>query len=342
MRNIALALRALFRTPFVTAVAILSLALGIGANAAVFGLIDALLLRPLPIERPDEVVAVYEALSSSPHAPTAFPTYVDLRESSTSFDALAAFKNRSAGLRVGERTDRVTVGAVTGNYFRALGLRPQLGRLLVETDEAAPGSTPYAVLSDGFWRRFFGADPDVVGRDVHLSGTSFTVVGVAPRGFRGTTLSSEPAMWVPITMVQSIDPGGLFAADVLDTRAFQWASMVGRLAPGRSAAAAEAELNTLFGRLVEAGLEEHGAEGVTRSIRVASVNVGSTLASREPLMRFIALPLVVAVLTLAIACLNVATLMLARVSERSRELGVRAALGAGRRHLVRQIGRAHV
>lgn len=248
------AARSLARTPGFTLGAALVLALGIGANAAIFSLVDAVLFRPLPVERPEELVRVYakEATSfagSDGISNSSYPVFEDYRDQATSFAALGAYADALPVHLVqdGGRPERLTAGVVTGRYFELLGARAQAGRLLTPADDAAPGREPVVVLSDRLWRRLFGADPRAVGATVRVNGHAFTVAGVAPAGFYGVSLAALPQLWVTTSMAPVALPefGG---AAMLADRTFSWLDMVGRLKPGVSMAQAQAELDTIAAR----------------------------------------------------------------------------------------------
>ncbi len=343
VRNAA---RTLARRPLLTGIIMLTLALGIGANAAVFSLLDAVLLHPLPVRDPATVVSVFQALNAhTPYFGTAYPTWQDLRRESKSLQDLAAFTVLDVGLRAGTASDRVAAGLVTGNYFAVLGVNAQHGRLLQESDATKPGDAPVVVLGDALWHCMFGGDAAVVGRSIELGGYPFTVIGIAPRGFRGTELSSVPELFIPVTMVRQVARSGLYAQEVLATRWFSWLRMVGRLRPpgrdgeaGALMAQASAELNaTMAGIRAEFPAEFSRRDPTSGRISLLPVNAGVLAGSRTELQHFLAMPLAVVALTLLIACLNVATLLLVRAAERTREFGVRAAIGAGRARLARQV-----
>lgn len=231
--DLLLAVRALRRAPGFVALVVVTLALGIGANVAVLSLFDAVLLHPLPVAEPEHLFAVHEALGpAARRGGVAYPTYRDLRGAPTGLAGLAAYFDDDLELEEEGRVERTEVSVVSGDYFRVLGLEPQRGRLLVPTDET--GSDPaVVVLSDGLWRRRFGADPGAVGSTVHLNGTPVTVVGVAPRGFRGVSLGSDVELWIPLPLAPRIARDGIFAAeDALTHRGLKILNVVARVGDG--------------------------------------------------------------------------------------------------------------
>lgn len=342
-QDLRFALRSLRRRPgFVAAVAI-TLALGIGGNTAVFSLVDAVLLHPLPVARPHELITIYHAFDdATPHEAVPYPLYRALDAQHRSLDALAAYHTLRISARVADRSEHLLVGAVSGDYFQVLGVRAQSGRLLAPDDDGAPGTNPVVVLSDQAWLRYFDRSPNAIGATIQAGDRAYTVIGVAPRGFRGTELTQAPALWFPLSMVTELGEGGLFsgrfAASVYTTHAFGWVSLVGRLRPGMAAAGAWQDLNAT----VVAYWREHQAEAAGREQLVNPVSVypvvhAAALGDRDSLVRFLALLLAVVGITLLVACVNVANLMLVRSSERWRELAVRLALGARRTRVVRQL-----
>jgi macrolide transport system ATP-binding/permease protein len=327
------------RWRFVGAI-VLTLSLGIGANTAVFSLVDAVLLHPLPVAHPESLVAIYDA--SNPAAPrdgVPYPTYRDLEGGNRTLLGLAAYRDNDVALHALGASEQVSVCLASGNYFTLLGLRPQKGRLLVPSDEGPPLTSPVAVISDELWERLFRRNPDVVGTAIGLGPTLFTVVGVAPRGFRGTTLTSAPALWVPVTMIQSLDLGGIFngrfSQGLLTTfRGYGWLHLVGRVRPGASFADAQSDLTDILAR-VRIPRPSAVPSGASAGARIEAVPITAAAAfdDRQSVIRFVEILLGVVALILVLACINVANLLLARGSERARELGVSAALGASRSRL---------
>ena len=343
LRDLKLAIRSLSRAPGFTAVAALSLAAAIAANATVFALVDGLLLRPLPqVPEPGRLVRAYAyadgARSSSEYQPLSYPTYAELRGETGSLAGLAAVAINSFGIgdalgagAVAGAATRAWGYVVSGNYFDVLGVRPALGRGFLAQEDHDPAAPPVLVISDGFWRRRFGGDPGIVGRAVLLNGHPVTVVGVAPPGFLGTETIFAADVWVPaLSYAQARGP--VVASSLLEDRGNRWLFGVGRLAAGATIERATAEMATVARRLGAA---------FPATDRGYSVRLYAEADARPepglPTRFFAAVLLGVAAIVLLVACANVANLVLARAAGRRREVAVRVALGAGRGRLVRQM-----
>lgn len=347
LRNLRLAARMLLKTPFVTGIAVLSLALGIGANSAIFSLFDQMLLRPLPVPNPVELINL-EAPGPKPgqtqcsqagncEVVLSYPMYRDLERTQTVLTGLAAHRGFGPSLAIdGEPLTGQGV-MVSGSYFPTLQLQPAAGRLLTPADDAVIGANFVTVLSYDFWRDRFGAAPTAVGKTIRINGKSFTIVGVAPREFSGTTLGMRPVVYVPISMRAELEVG----FSNFENRRSYWMYVFGRLKPGVSLSQATASLNGLYRPIihdVEVPLQEDMSEQTrvrfkARTLTVIEGRQGQSSMhdeARTPLYLLMGVTGVV----LLIACANVANLLLARGAGRAAEMGVRLALGASRGQLL--------
>jgi predicted permease len=348
MLNLKFALRMLFKTPFVTAVAIVSLALGIGANAAIFSLFNQVLLRPLPVPEPDRLVNI-GAPGPKPGSNScglegecewvfSYPMFQDLERVQTSFTGMAAHVSFGANLAARGQTENAESLLVSGSYFPVLGVKPALGRLLTPDDDRAPGQSPVVVLSYGYWERRFGLDPAIVGQPIVVNGQTMTVVGVSERGFESTTLGLKPALFAPITM------RGFGQPFKFDDRRSYWAYVVARLKPGVTIDQARAALATPYHNVVsevEAPLQRGMSDQTMAKFKAKTlITESGARGQSEVSMRAkapLTLLLCVTAFVLLIACANIANLLLARAASRAGEMAVRLSIGAGRGQLVRQL-----
>jgi len=321
------AVRTLARTPAFVFMAIVSLALGIGANTVVFSVVNALVLKPLPIEQPERVFFAQRQTRQS-YPTNSFPNYRDLRDRNTSFDGLVGYRISPIDLEKGGTPVRTWGYLATGNYFDVLGVKPALGRFFHAEDDRHEGDAPFAVLSYDCWIGRFGGDPAVIGRAIRLNRTPFTIVGVAPKGFRGTELFYRPDIWVPMMMQPQIEVGNpwLENRNTLNT----W--IAGRLKPGVSAGAAEADLNAIAAQLAREYPQIN--EGLRLKLARPGL-VGDVLGG--PVRAFTVGVLALAGLVLLAACANLASVLAARAADRRRELAIRMAIGAARGRIVRQL-----
>jgi len=318
-QDLRYAVRRMIRTPGLVAAAVLSLALGIGANSTVFSIVDGMVLRPWPIPDPDGLMKLFSRTQGDRGNEFSFPEYLDLRQQAASFSGLAAYSRHGAILRVADESELLFANVISENYFSVLGVRPELGRTVF-----SDSSEPAVVISYSLWQRRFGGDPAIVGKKIQLTYTDMAVVGVAPRDFRGLEKFLSCEVWIP-TMTWA----ALGADQGLRRRDFREYELIGRLKPGARLELAQAELHTIASRLAQAYPASNLRTSYT-AFNEAKARIGN-------LAVFVVLLMCTVGIVLVICCANVAGLLIAQAETRRQEMAIRLSLGAGRLRVFRQL-----
>lgn len=331
IKDIRYGVRMLMKNPGVTLVAVVTLALGIGANTAIFSGVNAFLMKPLPVPRPNELIRPMEVAEDKElNDEMSYPDFADYRAQSTSFVGLAAEDMVPVAIDTENQNDVIWGQVVSANYFDVVQVSPILGRTFAPDEDKIVGGSPVLVLGHSLWQRRFGSDASIVGKKVRLNNRQYEVIGVAPESFTGTKFALSMDFWTPISMAEELRR----SPKLLEDRGSHWMNVIGRIKPGVTLDQASAELSGIATRLNEA-YPNNRASGTQALVMIETdgrfEDLGSTFKSGG------AIAMAIVGLILLIACANVANLMLARAAARRKEIGIRLALGASRTRLIRQL-----